>query len=67
VEVASSADVQSAHARVNAQGLVSSDPENVTCCVAQQDNVWIAGPDDRPWEIYAVISDASTTPPCSCC
>jgi hypothetical protein len=24
-----------------------------------QDKVWVHGPDDEPWEVYTVLSDAS--------
>jgi catechol 2,3-dioxygenase-like lactoylglutathione lyase family enzyme len=31
-----------------------------TCCYAEQDKVWIDGPDGLSWEIYAVLGDSDT-------
>ncbi|HVV38130.1 MAG TPA: ArsI/CadI family heavy metal resistance metalloenzyme [Acidimicrobiales bacterium] len=41
--------------------------ERTTCCYAVQDKVWVEGPDNRPWEIYAVVEDAEVMTDCSCC
>jgi hypothetical protein len=35
---------------------VDSIEESGTCCFAQQDKVWVDGPDGA-WEIYAVVED----------
>lgn len=32
--------------------------EQVSCCYAVQDKVWVKGPDGELWEIYAVLADA---------
>ena len=32
--------------------------EQVTCCYAVQDKVWVDGPGGEPWEIYTVLADA---------
>ena len=34
--------------------------ENVTCCYAEQDKVWVDDPDGAPWEIYTVLADSET-------
>jgi catechol 2,3-dioxygenase-like lactoylglutathione lyase family enzyme len=62
VEVESAAEVAASAQRLN--GDVEA---GVTCCYAVQDKVWVDGPDDRPWEIYTVLADASDSPPCACC
>jgi catechol 2,3-dioxygenase-like lactoylglutathione lyase family enzyme len=59
VEVESSEQVSDASDRLKQAGL-SVDPENqVTCCYALQDKVWVQGPDGADWEIYAVLEDSA--------
>jgi predicted enzyme related to lactoylglutathione lyase len=58
VEVASSAEVAAAQARLTAVDLPTASEDQVTCCFAVQDKVWVDGPGGEPWEIYTVLSDA---------
>jgi predicted enzyme related to lactoylglutathione lyase len=58
VEVASSDDVAAHQARLAADGLAPVD-ESGTCCFAEQEKVWIDGPDGA-WEIYTVLADSET-------
>ncbi|HEY6625239.1 MAG TPA: ArsI/CadI family heavy metal resistance metalloenzyme [Acidimicrobiales bacterium] len=58
VEVASSAEVAAAQARLTAVELPTATEDQVTCCFAVQDKVWVDGPGGDPWEIYTVLSDA---------
>ena len=58
VEVADSAEVGAAQARLAGRGLPTATEENVACCYAVQDKVWVDGPDGTPWEIYTVLADA---------
>src|SRR5665213_3191090 len=37
---------------------VATTDEQVSCCFAVQDKVWVDGPGGEPWEIYTVLSDA---------
>jgi predicted enzyme related to lactoylglutathione lyase len=60
VEVASTDDVGAAQARLAATGLATATEDEVTCCFAVQDKVWVDGPDHEPWEIYTVLADADT-------
>jgi catechol 2,3-dioxygenase-like lactoylglutathione lyase family enzyme len=57
VEVESSALVGAAQARLAAEGLATATEDNVACCYAQQDKVWVDGPSGEPWEIYTVLGD----------
>ena len=73
VEVEATADVTAATARLQGEGLDTATEDNVTCCYAVQDKVWVNDPDQAPWEIYTVLADAeqlSPTPedgePCCC-
>jgi lactoylglutathione lyase len=57
VEVASSDEVTAAQARLAASGLQTATEEDVACCYARQDKVWVDGPSGEPWEIYTVLAD----------
>jgi catechol 2,3-dioxygenase-like lactoylglutathione lyase family enzyme len=58
VEVASTEEVTAAQRRLAGEGLATATEEEVTCCYAVQDKVWVDGPDHEPWEIYTVLADA---------
>ncbi|HEY3671222.1 MAG TPA: ArsI/CadI family heavy metal resistance metalloenzyme [Acidimicrobiia bacterium] len=60
VEVASTDEVGAAQTRLAATGLATATEDEVTCCFAVQDKVWVDGPDREPWEIYTVLADAET-------
>ncbi len=60
VEVFSTDEVTAAQARLAADGLSTATEENVTCCYAVQDKVWVDDPDGAPWEIYTVLGDSET-------
>jgi hypothetical protein len=62
VEVASRAEVSDAQRRFARQGLDTATEDDVACCYAVQDKVWVDGPDREPWEIYTVLADAEMTP-----
>jgi len=58
VEVPDTSDVAAAQARLTDQGLATATEDEVTCCYAVQDKVWVDAPDGEPWEIYTVLADA---------
>lgn len=58
VEVFSTEEVSAAQARLAEAGLVTAVEDNVACCYAVQDKVWVDDPDGAPWEIYTVLADA---------
>ncbi len=60
VEVETSVEVAAAEQRLQGKGLETETEDRVSCCYAVQDKVWIADPDDSPWEIYTVLDDAAT-------
>ena len=35
--------------------------DNVTCCYAEQDKVWIKDPDGNPWEVFVVTNPDTLT------
>jgi catechol 2,3-dioxygenase-like lactoylglutathione lyase family enzyme len=60
VEVASTDEVTAAQARLATEGLPTTTEDEVTCCYAVQDKVWVDDPDGAPWEIYTVLADSDT-------
>lgn len=59
VEVETTAEVNTASDRLQQLGLFTQPEEQVTCCYALQDKVWVHDPDGAPWEIYKVLADSA--------
>ena len=57
VEVESTDEVAAAQQRLQGAGLAVAVEDEVACCYAVQDKVWVDGPDREPWEIYTVLAD----------
>jgi catechol 2,3-dioxygenase-like lactoylglutathione lyase family enzyme len=57
VQVASSADVEEAKQRFERVGLATFTEEDVSCCYAVQDKVWVEDPDGNAWEVFVVKAD----------
>ena len=57
VEVAQRQDVTAAQARLSDEGLPTSVEDDVTCCFAVQDKVWVKDPDGADWEVYTVTDE----------
>ena len=57
VEVESTDLVGQAQARLAGEGLATATEDEVSCCFAVQDKVWVDAPDGEPWEIYTVLAD----------
>ncbi len=62
VEVESTDDVRAATGRLQDAGLPTAVEDEVSCCYAVQDKVWVEAPDGEPWEIYTVLADAEMPP-----
>jgi catechol 2,3-dioxygenase-like lactoylglutathione lyase family enzyme len=58
VEVESTDEVTAATSRLKGDGLATTTEDEVSCCFAVQDKVWVDAPDGEPWEIYTVLADA---------
>jgi len=58
VEVESTSEVRAATARLQSEGLATAVEDEVSCCFAVQDKVWVDAPDGEPWEIYTVLGEA---------
>ncbi|HWF21851.1 MAG TPA: ArsI/CadI family heavy metal resistance metalloenzyme [Acidimicrobiales bacterium] len=57
VEVESADEVAAARIRLAAAELATVVEDQVSCCFAVQDKVWVDGPGGEPWEIYTVLAD----------
>jgi catechol 2,3-dioxygenase-like lactoylglutathione lyase family enzyme len=62
VEVETADHVAAAQQRLAAEGMATATENDVSCCYARQDKVWVDGPDAEPWEIYTVLADAEMEP-----
>ena len=57
VEVESTDEVGATQRSLADEGLPTTTEDEVSCCYAVQDKVWVDAPDGEPWEIYTVLSD----------
>ena len=57
IQLKSSDAVQQVAERLARAGLTTRTEENVTCCFAVQDKVWVTDPDGNNWEVYVVLDD----------
>ena len=62
VEVTSTDEVRAAQVRLAKAGLTTAVEDEVACCYAVQDKVWVDGPGGEPWEIYTVLADTEMPP-----
>ena len=58
-----------ARSRLAGAGLATTCEDEVECCYALQDKVWVDGPDREAWEIYTVLADVEpdSTADATCC
>jgi catechol 2,3-dioxygenase-like lactoylglutathione lyase family enzyme len=57
VEVETADEVAVARTRLTGEGLAVAVEDDVACCYAVQDKVWVDAPDGEPWEIYTELAD----------
>jgi hypothetical protein len=57
--VSSSEQVLAARARLHQNELSVTVEDQVTCCYALQDKVWVQDPDGAAWEVYTVLEDSA--------
>jgi catechol 2,3-dioxygenase-like lactoylglutathione lyase family enzyme len=67
VEVETTDEVTQAHRRLSGDGLETTSEDEVTCCYAVQDKVWVTAPDGESWEVYTVLADAPAATATGCC
>ena len=66
VEVEASDQVAAAERRLAGEGIDTASEEQVSCCYALQDKVWVDDPDGAAWEGYTVLEDTETPADCDC-
>jgi catechol 2,3-dioxygenase-like lactoylglutathione lyase family enzyme len=59
IQVASTEDVAQAWTRFKSAGLDTHTEDNIACCYALQDKVWVEDPDGNAWEVFVVKGDTS--------
>jgi catechol 2,3-dioxygenase-like lactoylglutathione lyase family enzyme len=64
VEVFSTDEVASETSRLAGEGLATRTEEQVSCCYAVQNKVWVTDPDGASWEVYTVLADAPNLAAC---
>lgn len=57
IQVKSSEAVKRIAERLRQAELEPRVEENVTCCYAVQDKVWVSDPDGNNWEVYVVLNN----------
>jgi len=60
VEVETTEEVAQAEGRLSKAELATVTEDQVACCYAVQDKVWVDGPGGERWEIYTVLADTET-------
>jgi len=58
VQVERTEDVLEARRRFERAGLLTVVEDDVSCCYALQDKVWVKDPDGNAWEVFVVKGDA---------
>lgn len=69
VRVEEAAALEALRERVARAGLTAREEENVACCYAYSDKLWVADPDGNEWELYRRLGDAPVRMPAAsaCC
>jgi catechol 2,3-dioxygenase-like lactoylglutathione lyase family enzyme len=62
VEVPTTGEVAATQQRLADEGLATAVEDEVACCYAVQDKVWVDAPDGEPWEVYTVLADVEMAP-----
>lgn len=64
IQVASTAAVKEAAARLQNEGLATFEEADVDCCYALQDKIWVTDPNGYKWEVFVVkVGDTSLASP----
>ena len=58
VQVWSQDELETLRKRLTDAELVLAPEDNVTCCYAVQDKVWVQDPDGNSWEVFLTKADA---------
>ena len=61
IEVGSLEEIATWKQRLQEKGIIERAEENVACCFARQDKLWISDPDGNAWEIFTVHEQLDVT------
>lgn len=61
VEALDPTELDKAVTRLATSGLRSGARSTGVCCHAEQDKLWVQGPDGEAWEWYRIVDDAPET------
>jgi len=70
IEVESIDDIAIWKQRLQEGGILEKVEEDVACCFARQDKLWVTDPDGNPWEIFTVHEQLAVEGPLAqtgCC
>jgi extradiol dioxygenase family protein len=70
LEVESTDEIAAWKRRLQERGILEKAEENVACCFARQDKLWVSDPDGNAWEIFTVHEQVDVTGPLAntgCC
>lgn len=64
IELPTPTDVAAFALRVRGAGIEARPEDDVTCCYAVMDKIWMHDPDGHAWEVFAITqSDVDSPPP----
>jgi catechol 2,3-dioxygenase-like lactoylglutathione lyase family enzyme len=67
IQVATTDDVVAIREKWAANGLLTRDEMQTSCCYALQDKTWVRDPDGNEWEVFVVLEDnLAETAACEC-
>jgi catechol 2,3-dioxygenase-like lactoylglutathione lyase family enzyme len=67
IQVSSTSDVLLMREKWMAEGLLTRDEMQTSCCYAVQDKTWVRDPDGNEWEAFVVLEDnLPESAPCEC-
>jgi catechol 2,3-dioxygenase-like lactoylglutathione lyase family enzyme len=70
IEVESINEIAVWKQRLQEQGILEQVEENIACCFARQDKLWLSDPDGNAWEIFTVHEQLDVAGPLAntgCC
>ena len=60
IQLASQPEFEALSTRIRASGLAGEEEQEVTCCYAVSNKLWLRDPDGHRWELFHSLSDAAT-------
>ncbi|HWG95659.1 MAG TPA: ArsI/CadI family heavy metal resistance metalloenzyme [Nitrospira sp.] len=61
IEVETVEEIAEWKARLQREGILKRVEDNIACCFARQDKLWLSDPDGNAWEIFTVHEQLEVT------